>query len=73
MSPEAFATWLATMKVLGYARTDRSCGKLIGVKPNTILHYKAHGTNRRTALACRALAHGLPPWGEELKGMSKFS
>lgn len=65
MSPEDFQQWLADMKSAGLARSDAACARLLGVSPNGLLHMKRNGADRRTALACRALLHRLPPYGED--------
>jgi len=62
MSPAAFTQWLAAMKAAGLARSDAECGRLLGVSANSIVAMKQRGTDRRTALACRALFHRLEPW-----------
>ena len=62
MSPESFTNWLAEMKSAGLARSDAACAKLLGVSANGILLMKKNGTDRRTALACRALLHRLEPY-----------
>lgn len=62
MTPEAFALWLAAMKAAGLARSGAECGRLLGVSANTIVAWGRDGTDRRTALACRALLHRLEPW-----------
>lgn len=62
MSCTAFTEWLAAMKAAGLARSDADCGRLLGVSANSIVAMKQRGTDRRTALACRALFHRLEPW-----------
>lgn len=62
MTPEAFVLWLAAMKTAGLARSDAAAARLLGVTPNTVVSMKRHGTDQRTALACRALIHRLEPW-----------
>lgn len=66
MTPEAFQTWLANMKSAGLARSDAECGRLLGVSVNGVVYMKKHGSDRRTALACRALLHRMTPYGEPL-------
>jgi len=63
MTPAAFISWLALMKETGLARSDAAAGRLLGVAANSIVGMKKRGTDRRTALACRALFHRLEPWG----------
>ena len=62
MTPTAFAAWLAEMKSAGLARSDAACARLLGLSANAVLRMKTHGTDHRTALACRALLHRLEPW-----------
>ena len=63
MTPEAFCAWLASMKEAGLARSDAAAGRLLGISANSVVEMKRRGTDRRTALACRALLHRLEPWG----------
>ena len=62
MSPEAFISWLAAMKAAGLARSDAAASRLLGISANSVVEMKKRGTDRRTALACRALLHRLEPW-----------
>jgi len=62
MDSEAFTLWLADMKSAGLARSDAKCAGLLGVSANSVLAMKQRGTDRRTALACRALLHRLEPY-----------
>ena len=62
MTPEAFCAWLAAMKEAGLARSDAAAGRLLGISANSVVEMKRRGTDRRTALACRALLHRLEPW-----------
>lgn len=62
MTPAAFNRWLAAMKAAGLARSDAECARLLGRTPRHLLAYKARGTDRMTALACRALLHRMEPW-----------
>lgn len=62
MTAQAFAAWLAEMKEAGLARSDIACARLLDVSANTILAMKRDGTDRRTALACRALLHRMEPY-----------
>lgn len=64
MTPQSFRQWLADMKSAGLARSDAECGRLLGKTADTILSYKNRGTDRATALACRALLHRMEPYGE---------
>ena len=63
MTPEAFARWLAEMKLSGLAKSDAECGRLLGMSANAIVEMKKRGTDRRTDLACRALLHRMTPYG----------
>ena len=62
MTPDAFRRWLAEMHSAGLARSDAACGRLLGLSANSILAMKERGCDLRTALACRALLHQLPPY-----------
>jgi len=62
MSPASFASWLAAMKDAGLARSAAQAGRLLGISPNGMTYLKRHGTDLRTALACRALLHRLEPY-----------
>ncbi len=59
MNADAFAIWLANMKLAGHARSDAECGRLLGISANSILAMKQRGCDKRTALACMALLHGM--------------
>lgn len=65
MTHAAIEAWLREMKYRQLARTDSECARKLGVVPNTIVWMKAHGADRRTALACAALLNGLKPFGED--------
>lgn len=62
MSPAAFIAWLADMKSAGLSRSDAECARLLGLSANSVVNMKRNGTDRRTALACRALLHRLEPY-----------
>jgi hypothetical protein len=62
MTSEAFNQWLADMKAAEIAPNDKECAALLGVTQNSILNLKRKGADIRTALACRALLHRLPPY-----------
>lgn len=64
MTPAAFTIWLAAMKAAGLARSDAECGRLLDISADTVVRLKRDGTDRRTALACRALLHRMKPYGE---------
>ncbi len=68
MTAEAFCAWLDEMKRLGLARSDAAAARLLGISANAVVEMKRRGTDRRTALACRALRHLLEPWGYEPDG-----
>jgi hypothetical protein len=52
------------MKSAGLARSDAECARQLGISANSVVSMKERGTDRRTALACRALLHRLTPYGE---------
>ena len=69
MTPQQFDQWLAHM---GWS--ERVAAKHLGCNPVTVGTMRRginHNTgkpktiDRRTALACAALAAGLTPWGDE--------
>lgn len=62
MTGATFTAWLAEMKSAGLARSDAECARLLGISANGLLKMKKQGTDRRTALACRALLHRLEPY-----------
>lgn len=62
MTPDAFNDWLDEMKLIGFARSDAACARLLGVSANTVVAMKRDGADQRTALACRALLHRLKPY-----------
>lgn len=62
MTPSAFLSWLAAMKAASLARSDAAAARLLGVSANAVVAMKQRGTDRRTALACRALLHQLEPY-----------
>jgi hypothetical protein len=63
MTPESFCSWLAAMKAAGLARSDAAAARLLGLSANAVCLIKRNGTDRRTALACRALLHRMEPYG----------
>lgn len=63
MTAEQFQSWLADMRSAGLAKSDAECARLLGVSANGLLLMKKNGTDRRTALACRALLHRMEPYG----------
>ncbi|QFT69634.1 hypothetical protein FIU93_22815 [Labrenzia sp. THAF35] len=62
MTPASFTAWLAEMKSSGHAKTDRDIAALLGVSANSVVNMKRNGADKRTALACTALLHGLPAY-----------
>lgn len=62
MTPASFVAWLADMKSAGLARSGAECARLLGISANSVVTMKQRGTDRRTALACRALLHRLEPY-----------
>lgn len=62
MSPDDFKAWLYEMKAKGIARSDAKCAALLGITANAVSAMKQRGADRRTALACRALAHLMEPY-----------
>lgn len=63
MTPEQFNQWLVDMRDRGVVKSDRDAATQLGMTANGLLVMKRRGGNRRTALACQAIAHGLTPWG----------
>ena len=63
MTPDDFNCWLTDMKAAGRARSDAECARLLDITPTWIGKLKAKGTDRKMALACRALLEGLEPYG----------
>lgn len=62
MTAEAFARWLAEMKSAGLGRSDAECARQLGVSANSVVKMKRSGADTRTALACTALLHRMPPY-----------
>lgn len=68
MTPEQFKEWMAHMGL-----SERRAAEALGVSAATVGDWvrgtsrtsgNPIGIDRRTALACAALAAGLPPWPE---------
>lgn len=57
MTPEAFRTWLVTMKI-----RSAEAARLLQIHANTVTKYKARGAPKPVALACAALYHRIEPW-----------
>lgn len=62
MTPDQFEQWLDDMRFAKLARSDAACARLLGIHANSIILFKRNGTDRRTALACRALLHRMKPY-----------
>ena len=62
MTAEDFNAWLAGMFRGGLIQSELGAANLLGVTKNTLTKYKREGTDRKTALACRALYHKMDPW-----------
>lgn len=62
MTADQFRQWLADMKSAGLVRSDADAARALGLSANSIVLIKKNGTDRRTALACRALLHRLEPY-----------
>lgn len=62
MTADQFTAWLTAMKAAGLARSDAACARLLGVSANSVVTFKKQGGDRRLALACAALLHGLGPY-----------
>lgn len=62
MTGSDFCQWLAEMKDAGLGRSDAACARLLGLSANAVVDMKRRGCDVRTALACRALLHRLPPY-----------
>ena len=62
---EQFREWLITMRLAGKIKTDAEAAILLGKSKDSLVIYKRKGADRSVALACRALLHGLTPWGHE--------
>jgi hypothetical protein len=57
MSPAHFAAWISHM---GWS--DRKCARELGCSQNSVAAWRKAGAPRYIALACAALAFGLPEW-----------
>lgn len=62
ISGDQFIKWLSDMKAADLARSDAECGRMLGKTDDTIVRMKKLGTDRTTALACRALLHRMEPY-----------
>ncbi|MCF4166348.1 hypothetical protein L2U69_11890 [Zavarzinia compransoris] len=57
MEAKDFCAWLNHMKF-----NDSEAGRRLGISRTTIIKYKSSGAPEHIALACAALAFGLPAW-----------
>jgi hypothetical protein len=62
MNAECFVLWLKAMKDAGSIRFDNDAAEMLGITDDTIIKYKAKGTDKKTALACAALLARLGPY-----------
>lgn len=62
LSPEAFVFWLDLVRFKKLAKSDAEAGQLLGITKNTVSTMKKSGADQRTALACNAILHRLPPF-----------
>jgi hypothetical protein len=62
LTAEAFCRWLEAMKARRLITFDAEAAMLLGISANSVLSLKQKGANLRTALACNALLHRLPPY-----------
>lgn len=64
MSEIDFRSWLQTMGRGGRALSDRQAAESLGSSRSTVRGYREGAVKipRHVALACAALAFGLPPW-----------
>ena len=62
MTPESFLAWIKHMKLLGFASNKQKCAQALGVSEKTLYNWIEKGTDKRTALACKALINGLEPY-----------
>lgn len=63
MNGAGMLAWREHMRI----KTKREAAQLLGIAENTISKYEANPEEpvpRTVALACRAIANGLTPWGE---------
>ena len=58
-----FKIWLAEMKMSGRIHYEKDAAIALDVSSFTIRQFKKHGADKRTALACMALARDLRPYG----------
>lgn len=61
MTPADFAAWVEMMRSTR-RWSDAECARQLGCGPNQITRWRKTGAPAYIALACAALAYGLPPW-----------
>lgn len=63
MTPQEVSDWLAAMRAASRIRFEKQAAELLGVSPQAIRLWKAHGVTGdaevRTRLACAALLAGI--------------
>lgn len=57
MTAQDFENWLDHMGLKG-----AGAARALGLAPNSVVKYRREGAPLTVALACAALAFGLPPW-----------
>jgi transcriptional regulator with XRE-family HTH domain len=61
VTPSDFSAWVAAMKAArGWKQKD--CAAALGVQPRQIGRWRESGAPPYVALACAAIATGLPRW-----------
>jgi len=60
MTAKDFAAWLDHMKL-----KKRPAAEALGISRNSVDRYLENGAPRTVALACAAIAFGLPPWSQK--------
>lgn len=61
MTNEEFSAWVAFMKA-DRRWSKAKCARELGCGPNQIARWSDYGAPTYIALACAALAYGLPAW-----------
>lgn len=62
MSGAEFSLWASRMVVCGIVSKETDLPGLLGITRQGFWLMKGRGCDRRTALACSAIASGLEPW-----------
>lgn len=62
MSGKQFCLWAATMVADGIVAKETDLPALLGITRQGFWLMKSKGIDRRTALACSAIANRLVPW-----------